>query len=70
MATDEGPRYFGGLQALRLPRPYIASASLPRDAVAPQKPPDSVLRNLAGADLGIELRPWQEALAEYFASAE
>ena len=45
-------------------------ASLPRDAVAPQKPPYSVLRNLAGADLGIELRPWQEALAQYFASAE
>ena len=43
-------------------------ASLPADAVAPQKPPFSVLRNRAAAALGIELRPWQEALAEYFAT--
>lgn len=42
-------------------------ASLPRDAVAPHKPPYSVLRNLAGAATGIELRPWQDALTEYFA---
>jgi len=33
----------------------------------PVKPPYSVLRNEAGARLGIELRPWQEALGEYFA---
>jgi dTDP-4-dehydrorhamnose reductase len=43
-------------------------ASLPRDAIAPRKPPYSVLRNLAGAAAGIELRPWQDALAQYFAS--
>ena len=45
-------------------------ASLPAGAVAPRKPPFSVLRNLAGAAAGIELRPWREALAEYFASAQ
>ena len=45
-------------------------ASLPAGAVAPHKPPFSVLRNLAGAALGIELRSWQEALAEYFAAEE
>lgn len=42
-------------------------ASLAPDAVAPEKPPYSVLANIAAAALGIELRPWQEALAEYFA---
>ncbi len=40
--------------------------SLAAGGVAPRKPPYSVLRNLAGASLGIELRPWQEALAAYF----
>lgn len=36
----------------------------------PRKPPYSVLRNFVGAtSLGIELRPWREALAEYFAQA-
>ncbi len=44
-------------------------AGLPRHAVAPRKPPYSVLSNLAGATAGIELRPWQDALAEYFTSA-
>lgn len=44
------------------------SASLPPDAGAPEKPPYSVLRNSAAAALGIELRPWQEALAEYLAT--
>ncbi len=33
----------------------------------PPKPPYTVLRNAAGARLGITLRPWQEALAEHFA---
>lgn len=41
-------------------------ASLPPDALVPRKPPRTVLRNLAGAQLGIELRPWRDALAEYF----
>lgn len=31
-------------------------------------PPFSPLANLAGADLGISLRPWQEALAAYMAT--
>ena len=43
-------------------------ASLPAGAVAPRKPPFSVLRNRAAADFGIELRPWQEALQQYFAT--
>ena len=34
----------------------------------PPKPPYTVLRNETGARLGIELRPWQEALVEHFAS--
>ena len=41
-------------------------ASLPKDTVAPRKPPFSALANQAGAALGIELRPWREALAEYW----
>ena len=44
-------------------------ALLPPDAVVPEKPPYSVLANTKAAALGIELRPWQEALAEYFAAA-
>jgi dTDP-4-dehydrorhamnose reductase len=32
----------------------------------PPKPPFSALRNEAAARLGITLRPWQEALREYF----
>jgi dTDP-4-dehydrorhamnose reductase len=35
----------------------------------PPKPPYSVLRNEAGARLGITLRPWHDALAEHFASS-
>jgi dTDP-4-dehydrorhamnose reductase len=34
-----------------------------------RKPPCSELANRAGAALGIVLRPWEEALEEYFASA-
>jgi dTDP-4-dehydrorhamnose reductase len=30
------------------------------------KPAYSALRNFCGADLGITLRPWQEALEDYF----
>jgi dTDP-4-dehydrorhamnose reductase len=40
-------------------------ASLEPDAIVPKKPPYSVLANTRGAALGIRLRPWQEALAEY-----
>lgn len=41
---------------------------LPGASAAPRKPPQSVLANAAGAQVGIELRPWQEALAEYIAT--
>ncbi len=33
---------------------------------APPKPAYSVLRNFCGGELGITLRPWQEALEDYF----
>lgn len=47
-----------------LPVAPILSADWPR----PSRPPlHSVLANTAGAALGITLRPWQEALAEYVA---
>lgn len=40
---------------------------LSREFVRPSSPPPyAVLRNIAGAAIGIELRPWQEALAYYF----
>lgn len=39
-------------------------AEFPR---APRKPACSLLANRAGAAAGITLRPWQEALAEFFA---
>jgi dTDP-4-dehydrorhamnose reductase len=42
-------------------------ASLAADAVVPEKPLYSVLQNNAAAALGIELRPWRDALAEYLA---
>lgn len=59
-----------GKSGVRLRRVTMSQyrASLPADAVAPHKPPFSVLRNLAAASLGIELRSWQEALQEYFAA--
>lgn len=44
-------------------------SSSPSGSLTPQKPPFSVLRNLAGAALGIELRSWQDALEAYFADA-
>jgi len=47
-----------------LPVAPILSADWPR----PSRPPlHAVLANTAGAALGITLRPWQEALAEYVA---
>ena len=60
----------GGRSDVRL-RPVTTEefrASLPPDALVPIKPPYSVLANVAGAALGIELRPWQQALAEFFAT--
>ncbi|MCH7954083.1 MAG: dTDP-4-dehydrorhamnose reductase, partial [Chloroflexi bacterium] len=41
-------------------------ASLPSDALVPHKPPFSVLRNVAAAQLGIELPPWRDALARFW----
>jgi dTDP-4-dehydrorhamnose reductase len=40
--------------------------SLAEDAIVPTKPRYSVLANAAGAALGIELQPWQDALAAFF----
>ncbi len=45
-------------------------ASLAPGAVVPEKPPYSVLQNSAAAQIGIQLRPWQQALAEYLEDAE
>jgi len=42
-------------------------ASLAPDAIVPPKPPYSVLANMTGADMGIEMRPWRDALSEYAA---
>jgi dTDP-4-dehydrorhamnose reductase len=43
----------------------MALADYKRDSVVP---PYTPLRNIAAADLGVTLRPWEEALAEYVAS--
>jgi dTDP-4-dehydrorhamnose reductase len=77
--AGEASRYEWAQEALRLagrsdvhPNAVTTAefrASLPPDTVAPAKPPYSVLANVAAAALGIELRPWREALAEYFATA-
>jgi dTDP-4-dehydrorhamnose reductase len=77
--TGEASRFAWAKEALRLAgrsnvrlRPITTAefrASLPPDAIAPRKPPYSVLRNVAGTAIGIELRPWQDALAEYFAAS-
>jgi dTDP-4-dehydrorhamnose reductase len=58
----------------------LASIDVPVEAITtaelraagyegPKKPPYSVLANTRAAALGIGLREWREALAEYFASA-
>lgn len=60
----------GGKERIAL-RPVTSAefrAALPPEAVVPVKPAYSVLANAAGAALGIALRPWQEALAEFFAA--
>lgn len=62
-------RHQWAVEALRLagrghvPVAPISSGEWPR-RTAP--PPHAILLNTAGAALGITLRPWQEALAEYF----
>jgi dTDP-4-dehydrorhamnose reductase len=45
----------------------ITLADFKRDSVVP---PHTPLRNVAAAALGIRLRPWQEALAEYVVSLQ
>ncbi len=45
----------------------IALADFKRDSVVP---PNTPLRNVAAAALGIRLRPWQDALEEYIASLQ
>ncbi len=43
----------------------IALADFKRDSIVP---PYTALHNIAAADLGITLRPWQDALSEYIAT--
>jgi dTDP-4-dehydrorhamnose reductase len=51
-------------------RPVTTAEWRRAGGAGPRKPPYSVLRNFVGeASLGIVLRPWQEALAEYLALA-
>jgi len=62
-------RYEFACEALRLaglgqvPVTPIAASDWPRPSTPPLR---AILANMAGAELGITLRPWQEALAEYF----
>ncbi len=62
-------RHQWAVEALRLagldtvPVTPISSGEWPRRTTPP---PHAILLNTAGAALGITLRPWQEALAEYF----
>ena len=62
-------RYEFAREALRLaglgqmPITPIAASEWPRLSTPPLR---AVLANVAGAELGITLRPWQEALAAYF----
>lgn len=44
----------------------VAPAVMADFPTAVPKPAYTVLRNFCGADLGITLRPWQEALEDYF----
>jgi dTDP-4-dehydrorhamnose reductase len=76
--AGEGSRYEWMQQILSLAgrgdvvlRPATTAeyrAALPEGAVAPGKPPYSVLANVEAARLGVELRDWREALRDYFAA--
>jgi len=64
-------RYEWAAEVLRLAGPPWADVTLRPITSAdygsgPPKPPFSALRNEAAARLGITLRPWDEALGEYF----
>jgi len=64
-------RFEWAREVLRLagrPDVVLKPSTLAEYNAYPPKPPYTVLRNEAGARLGIALRPWQEALAEHFAS--
>ena len=69
--SGECSRYEWAREALRLAGRgdvSIRKTTTAEHQPFPVKPPYSVLRNEAGAKLGITLRPWGEALAEYFAA--
>jgi dTDP-4-dehydrorhamnose reductase len=68
--SGECSRYEWAREALRLAGRddvSIRPTTMAEYGAFPVKPPYSVLRNEAGAKLGITLRPWREALGEYFA---
>jgi dTDP-4-dehydrorhamnose reductase len=70
--SGECSRYEWAREALRLAGREdvsIRPTTMSEYGAFPVKPPYSVLRNQEGATkLGIELRPWRDALGEYFAS--
>jgi dTDP-4-dehydrorhamnose reductase len=75
--TNDGwcSRYEWAAEVLRLagpPRPDVTLHPITSAeyAAGPPKPPFTALRNEAAARLGITLRPWQEALREFFGQAE
>lgn len=69
--AGECSRYEWAREALRLAGREGASikpTTMAEYQPFPPKPPYTVLRNEAGAGLGIALRPWREALGGYFAA--
>ena len=69
----EASRYDWAVEILRLaihgdlPVEAVTTAELRAKGYAgPQKPPYSVLANTQAAALGVRLRDWREALADYF----
>jgi dTDP-4-dehydrorhamnose reductase len=71
--TNDGycSRHEWAAEVLRLAGPPWADVTLrpitsAEYGAGPPKPPFSALRNEAAARLGITMRPWQEALGEYF----
>lgn len=71
----EASRHDWALEILRLsghgdtPVEAVTTSELrAKGYTGPQKPPNSVLANTKAAGLGIRLRDWRDALAEYFAA--
>lgn len=56
-----------GLHARVLP--VSSAVYLQRNPLPARRPANSTLRNIAAAALGIELRPWEDALREFIASS-